>query len=391
MDQSLRTIEIKGAYGFGNFGDDALMFAVYQVATRVFEPQSITFLCHDAGYIQRILPGVKIVPPDEENRPEADILLYGGGTQFYSFPLTKERTIPSFESIVRNLREPSCIGTKIHKRIRQFVPDTETTHKLAAIGIGLGPFDENSCRLSESKKLFRRMEYVAVRDIDSYRLCQEWGCRNLSLSTDLCYFPELWQTCESKNYRDTDGNLNRIGVIVRDWGHNHEGNSYTEPLFRTIDSLRREGKTVEFISFSATSDGEWIKRLKDRNEFITVWNPESESISSFLGFLSKYDLFITARYHGAVFASILRKPTVAIEIEKKLALVSDLLGDGARLWAYPFNSAHCLEHIAEFERNYSRSVKCIDGIVEGQMRLARKMVEDFEIFIRGKCLEPKST
>ena len=129
-----------------------------------------------------------------------------------------------------------------------------------------------------------------------------------------------------KNYRDTDGNLNRIGVIVRDWGHNHEGNSYTEPLFRTIDSLRREGKTVEFISFSATSDGEWIKRLKDRNEFITVWNPESESISSFLGFLSKYDLFITARYHGAVFASILRKPTVAIEIEKKLALVSDLLG-----------------------------------------------------------------
>ena len=234
------------------------------------------------------------------------------------------------------------------------------------------------------------MGYVAVRDIYSYRLCQEWGCKNVSLRSDLCYLPGLWQGYKSNYCNETNNKIDRIGVIVRDWKHTYEGDSYAKPLFCTIDYLRRAGKTVEFISFSAKSDIEWIKRLKDRNENITVWCPESDSISSFLRFLSSYDLFITSRYHGAIFASILRKPTVAIEIENKLKLVSDLLSDGARLWTYPFNAAQCLEHIAEFERNYSKSVNCIDEVVKEQMRLASRMADDFEMFCRGKIGESKS-
>ena len=310
MKQLLRTIEIKGGYGLSNFGDDALMVAVYQVVTRVFEPGSITFHCHDTGYIKRILPGVLAIVPDSVNRPVADILLYGGGTQFYSFPLTKARRIPSLGSLVRNLKEPTHIGPKILRRIRQLIPHTEVPQKLAAIGIGLGPFVKDSYELRECERLFRRMEYVAVRDNYSYRLCQEWGCKNLSLRSDLCYLPGLWQEFESKCCRGTNGGLKRIGVIVRDWKHTCDGDSYAEPLFRTIDSLRRTGKTVEFISFSAAADREWIKRLKERRECITTWSPERGSISSFLDYLSSYDLFITTRYHGAIFGSILRKPTV---------------------------------------------------------------------------------
>ena len=382
MKSSSETIAIKGGYGLGNFGDDVLMVAAYHVAKRVFLPQSISFICHDAEYIQSILPGVKVVTPDRAKRIKADILLYGGGTQFFSFPLEKrERTIPSFASILRNLRDPTRIGPKILRRIRRSSPHNEAVSKIAAIGIGVGPFVENSSKLYECNKLFKQMEYVAVRDIYSYSLCQEWGCKSLSLGADLCYFPDLWQKYEPDCSRDTNGSLKRIGVIVRDWPHTYEGNSYAEPLFHTIDSLRREGKEVEYISFSATSDSEWIKRLKDRDEYITVWSPERDSISSFLGFLSRYDLFISARYHGAVFASILKKPIVAIEVEQKLGLVSDLLGDGARLWTYPFSVAQCLKYIAEIEHNYSRCVKCIDEVVEGQMALASKMVDEFESFI----------
>ena len=122
-----------------------------------------------------------------------------------------------------------------------------------------------------------------------------------------------------------------------------------------------------------------------------MWNPYRDRIESFLGFLSSYDLFVTARYHGAIFASILRKPVVAIEIENKLALVSELLKVGSRLWAYPFHAEQCLEHIAEFDRHYSRSVACLDNVVEEQMYLAGRMVDDFVTFIQGNDRDLEST
>jgi len=43
-----------------------------------------------------------------------------------------------------------------------------------------------------------------------------------------------------------------------------------------------------------------------------------------------------------------------------------------------------LRHIEELERNYSKSAKCLAGVVEKQGALAEKMVDDFELFIRDK-------
>ncbi|MCR4307702.1 MAG: polysaccharide pyruvyl transferase family protein [Candidatus Berkelbacteria bacterium] len=376
MHQSLRTIAIEGGYGRGNFGDDALMVAVYQVATRVFETQSITFLCPDSGYIQRILPGVKVVSSDRENRPIADILLYGGGTQFYSFPLTSQRGIRFlFKVIARNALKPVCLGQKVYRKMME-ASSPSSNLRVAAIGIGLGPFIENCNHMWRIKKMFSRMDYVAVRDVYSYDLCKKWGYNNVSLRSDLCYLPGLWKTGAPDTRMDNRiDEIKRVGIIIRDWPHTSEGDSYVGPLFQVVDELRSAGKDVEYISF-ADSDSEWIKRLNDRDEQHKTWNPEKLAIVGFLELLSGYDAFITARYHGAVFASILGKPVICIEVEQKLRLVSDLFGYGARLWTYPFSTSECLRHIYDIEGDYLRSVESMARVVQEQGALAEKIVDE---------------
>jgi polysaccharide pyruvyl transferase WcaK-like protein len=254
--------------------------------------------------------------------------------------------------------------------------------RTAAIGIGFGPFVENSKQMRRTKELLARMDYVAVRDIDSYDLCKKWGCNNVSLCSDLCYLPDFRKAyAPDSRIHNMTGEIRKIGVIPRDWPHTCEGDSYAFPLFQVVDELRSTGKEVEFISFARSSDSEWAKRLKDKDEQFKSWNPEKSTISEFMELLSGYDAFITARYHGAVFASILGKPVVCIEVEQKLRLVSDLFGNGARLWTYPFSASECLRHISDLEGDYSRSVEYLARVVEEQGALAEKMVDDFRQFI----------
>lgn len=113
MHQSIRTIAIKSHYDFTNYGDDALMVVAFEIGMRAFPSQKIVFLCHDASYIQRILPVAKVILPNFKYRGVVDIVIYGGGIQFHSFPLTGQRWIHYwFERIARNARRPDRLGKR---------------------------------------------------------------------------------------------------------------------------------------------------------------------------------------------------------------------------------------------------------------------------------------
>jgi len=388
MKRTQMTVAIKGGYGCSNFGDDALMIAAFEITKRVFDSASIVFHCKYSDYIQRILPGAKVAPPNKINGKDADIVVYGGGTQFYSFPLTTQKGIRSlFKRVARNARSPVRLGQKLFQKMvtLSFPP---LNARIIAIGIGLGPFVENSSCERWTKNLFAQMGYIAVRDVYSYDVCKNWGCSNVVLRSDLCYLPGLWKACVPVSRTDNKpGEIRKVGIIVRDWPHSYEGNSYAVPLFEVVDELRSSGKEVEFISFSERSDWQWARHLKEKNEQLYTWSPEKCTIPEFMELLSSYDAFITARYHGAVFASILGKPVVCVEVEQKLRLVSELFAGGARLWTHPFNATDCIKHVEELERKYSMAVRCLDAVLETQSTLANKMVNDIELFMRGKHTE----
>jgi polysaccharide pyruvyl transferase WcaK-like protein len=368
----MRTIAAVGAYGYRNFGDDALMRAVAEVTKTAAPFDCLVFRCAEEAYVGTVIPGARIVPPD--NPDTHDIVVYGGGTQFFSFPCTS----PSiFHRVARNCRHPIRMT---HNVLRAATAPTwpSPRARMAAIGIGVGPFVRHSPEIRRTKLLLRQMEYIAVRDVSSFEMCRQWGISHAVLRADLCYLPGLWKpfVCTAQpSAARTMGR--RVGVIVRDWPHTLEGDSYARPLVAVVDQLRSAGRQVEFISFAESYDRGWLTSLRARGERPRTWSPGTDDISSFLRLLSGYDVFLTARYHGAVFASMLGKPMVCIEVEPKLRLVSELLGNGARLWRYPFDVEQCLQYLAEIDGDYSRSAQHLCRVVQEQGVLADTMAAEY--------------
>jgi polysaccharide pyruvyl transferase WcaK-like protein len=370
----MKRIAIRGSYGARNFGDDALLIAAHQVVRQAFPAAEIVVLGYESDYIERLLPGATVIDPSIHRAGDFDLYVYGGGTQFYSFPNT--RSLSLWNRALKNLKRPAAIPGKLVRKIQRRSDGGRVLRK-AALGVGAGPFVAGSAEIDMTRQLFAGMDYIAVRDVSSYERCASWGCDNLVLRSDLCYFPGIWESgiAISETAQPKSG-IERIGVIPRDWPHTGEGESYTGPLLETVDILRAAGKEVEFISFSQRHDGEWLSRLADRNEPCHLWNPDEQTILEFLNLLSYYDAFITARYHGAVFASLLGKPFVGIEVEQKLRLICELFGDGARLWRYPFDVSESVYQISDLDREYSNATEQLGDVVSRQRALAVKMAAE---------------
>ncbi len=391
--KSCYKIIIKGGFGLSNFGDDALMLAVYDIANKIYNPNDIGFICKNAHYISRLIPGSNIVQMKSHETIASNIFLTGGGTQFYSFPLTyvaprrastsgaSGRTIAICKKAIKR---PDKLVRKIYRMLFPMPLKTEPDkyNYLAAIGIGAGPFVKNSIPEKTAECLLKKMHHVAVRDIKSYKLCQKWGVKDLSHCADLCFLPEFRNKYVFSKCGENKTNIKRIAIIVRDWPHDTKRGAYDSSLFEVFNSLSIAGYLVEFVLFAMDRDKIWLKKLKNRNINYVLWNPKIDSIAAFTKKLSEYDLFITARYHGAVFASLLGKPSVCIGIEQKLEMIAELLGKGGRLWQYPYDVEECLNAIHDIDQKYSKSVEAVDLVAKQQGVLSKKMVDDFIVFCK---------
>lgn len=393
------TVGILGAFGDGNLGDDALMLVAMSVVGHFAVP--VVTLKSSAGlsYVQRMATSaiaVQTVPNMEGSRP--DVALYAGGTQYFSFPPKKGRLRRLADRLARTVRTPRGVVSQWFRHGTD-VRWPSCSQPVVGMGIGLGPFDGDPRILRRARAIASRMNYVAVRDVRSYELCRQWGCNHAKLRSDLCYVPEFWRPLRADVSSAEHGGSTRVGVIVRDWPHTAEGDAYVPALLEVVARLRSSGRQVEFISFSQ-GDHAWIQRLRARNEPVAVWDPETDTVGSFLKRLARFDVIVTARYHGAVFASLLNKPVVCIGVEPKLELVANLFGNGARLWTYPFDLAACLGHISDIESNYSASARCLAVAVEQQASLACDMVREFGETVerlaaamndRSRCREASAT
>ena len=393
MKNVFKTIAIRGGYGYGNFGDDALMAAVHGIATQLCPAREVGYLCQRASYLPALLPDAEILDLRTEDRLSARMLLFGGGTQFYSFPLTAGRNRGFARRAVGILKEPRLLPFKIARRImrnhQKESPDQ--VDYVAALGVGLGPFAGLSSVQTQAKDMFAGMTYVSVRDVRSYEMCREWGVRNLHHHTDLCFWPGFQATCAPDAILAKDPSIRRVGIVVRDWPHDERGDSYHQSLLAVADRLSRTGKAVDFVLFAGRHDRGWLRRLEATGFHVALWNPEIDSIQGFTRGLASYDLFITARYHGAVFATLLGRPSICIEVEPKLSLFADVLGPAGRCWKYPFDRSECLRLVGDIEADYSRITAIVRGIRHQQSVLAARMVDEFLTFARNSMGIDSST
>jgi polysaccharide pyruvyl transferase WcaK-like protein len=328
-------IVLRGNYGAANLGDDALAVAACHVVGRRFPLDAIALTCRDSSYIDLLVPGV--VPVDRAFAgARAELLVFGGGTQFYSFPLTaRGRRVPPSGSGAWLAWQASRIREWCSRRL-----PGQANHfgHACALGVGVGPFVPGSSKERAARRALRSMEFVAVRDAVSLAQCESWNVRSPLLRTDLCFLPGLWARRDAPA---PDAGSKSIGVVVRDWPHDTVGSQYMAPLRSAVRALRADGLNVTYILFS-TDDVEWRRTLSGDGEDVLSWDPRTSTIEAFLSRLAAFDALISARYHGVVFATLLAKPVICIEIEQKLRAAATALADNCVLWPQPFRESALL-------------------------------------------------
>lgn len=354
-------IVIRGGYGFGNFGDDALMYTIVKELNEV--STDIVLLCQSASYINNILPGIKVMDYHKLKQPvNSKLLVYGGGTQFYHFK--KNTFSKGLKDKIFNL---SHIKNYINKKIvkKNFIENkfqiSNYASHIALVGVGVGPFDiENSTIERKTGELFAKAEFVGVRDEFALKKSKEWGVKKPILSPDICY---SFNSHFLDSYTNEANEIKKIGVIVRDWNYANGGGEYYEKLQQATEKLKKDGYEIKYILFDAESDSYWYSK-KDKLDMI-IWNPEKDKFDSFLEEISKCDLFITARFHGAIFASLLNTPFITIEVEQKLKFISETYSESSYSWGNPFDLEDLYSKISLLNENY----------VQRKTYLTQKMLE----------------
>ena len=345
-------IGIRGGYGLYNFGDDALIVALYQnLLSNSISKNDILLFCTKSKYLNKQLNNPNIADYNQLNSSiQIDHLIYGGGTQFYSFHQNNQKKL---KDIV--LKDPTQIFSKIKNQItlllrKKYIESkfqiADFAKNIYLIGVGVGPFStENNLIETKTANLFRKSKFISVRDQFSYDKCREWQISEFMKSPDLCYIIEV------SAYLNKSNSLKKIGVIVRDW--NHTGShAYYDKIIAFVKKLRTENYDVVFISMDKKSDIFWTKYFIDHKENYIQWNADKMTFEDFYALLSQFDLHITARFHGAVFASMLHIPFITIEVEQKLKMIADNYEGGAYCWENDFDLNNLEKLVGRVNLNY---------------------------------------
>lgn len=369
-------VVLVGGYGFGNLGDDALLVANVRILQRCFPADEIAVFCNKQPYLSRLIAGTRVISLDSLFPPSGDLLVYGGGTQFCSFPLT---TNPFPRRLVRAILAPTSAARFLARRL---FPLGSRFSKCAALGMGLGPFEGRKYQEGRARSALTQCQFVSLRDPVSCGIATAWGCANSLLGGDVCFIGELWGFAELPQKANMGGSA-KVAVVVRSWPHTTEGAAFIDPLLAVCDELRRDGISVAFVSFCAGTDGGLIRLLRQRGQTVKVWTPGQSTVNQFVQTLSHCELVVTARYHGAVAAAMLGKPVICIEVEQKLRIAALTLHSERYLWRQPFVADQLRRLVCSAMRNRSQLADSMSAIVEQQRAAARRMVEEFVSFCGG--------
>ena len=333
-------------------------------------------------YLARLAPGIAILPKHGWGLPDADLLVYGGGTQFFSYPSTMRGA-----TLIRRAGKLASSPTRLRDHLlRRARPLERAFKRRAALGIGLGPFVPASFEERSARELMRSCEFVTVRDRTSEALCRRWGISHAIHGSDLCFLPESWGRPESASCASRSDQY-KIAIIVRDWRHGgDEGERYLQPIFDSVRLIARDNVSVTFVLFDA-SDHHSRRILEERGASPLCWDPVRDSIPSFVARLEEFDLFVTARYHGAVLAALFGKPAICVDLDPKLALLAESLSYAPALrpylWSSPFDPEDLCRLLRDILGNLASMRPSIEAAVTRHVERTRKMLAAFTEFIHS--------
>jgi len=241
-----------------------------------------------------------------------------------------------------------------------------------ALGIGLGPFYSKKKELEIKQKL-QGFEFLCCRDFSSVGYCDSWNIPSL-FGSDLCYLPFFKKRYNFNHVKSGNSKL-QIGIVLRDWHHNDLGNKINGAIFEWI-RLNNHLYDISFFVFSNIKDSSLIHKLKNieglKNKYI--WDPATLSTSSFFEKMNSMDIFLTSRFHTAIFASIFCIPTICLIIDPKLSNLTKEI-DGFFDWEADDSIQKLDDMINNIKENYDNYQSSISVSSEKLRQRALPMLD----------------
>jgi polysaccharide pyruvyl transferase WcaK-like protein len=298
------------------------------------QPQQIAVLCRPAPYLETLAHGATLVNRQTNYDITAKACIYGGGTQFYSFRKAyTKRALAAFA-----LRNPAYALRKLTGRVHQAINPDHT----AMLGIGFGPFEEETAGVQRLRSKLKQCDFIYVRDAWSYRFCQSHGLEHARLACDLAFTSPLRQQLDTAR-RDVRTRDDAVAFIVRDWPYGKAQENYLEQVQKAARELKQRGMEIDLVVFSSDLS---LDRgaLADLGRLVQ-WDPETMTDVEFIAALSQYKVIVAARFHGAVFAYLLNRPVIGINIDPKIGLFFEQIEMPQFVWSSPYRLDHLLAMI----------------------------------------------
>lgn len=348
---------IKGAYGTGNFGDDALLDVLLE---KLPKKSKVAVITKSTNYLERMYPNIDYYTHLDNVKLICNHLILGGGTQYFTF----ESNSKILNRITYHLKHPKyVIG-----RLLGWTLKVDAKNKVG-LGLGLGPFlDTESKQFKKILENIKDNNYLFVRDNKSFDFCKEYGVTDVSLCTDLCFMREIKTGDETKSN-------NKSAIILRDWEHDDYGRQH----FKAIKEFMINNKSdYDLVLFA--NDQHWISFASSNQINYHVWNPEKFSVKDFINKLNEYDSFISSRFHGMVYSTLLNKPSIAIDIEPKLSIGAEL--NSGLIWKSGDGIKELELLVTELKANYD----LYKSIVNKKLDKEKVKSKDIDFFIKNNLI-----
>ncbi|MBL6446872.1 polysaccharide pyruvyl transferase family protein [Fulvivirga sp. 29W222] len=363
-NQNRASILIRGYYGFGNFGDDILLLTTFNVIRDALPNAEVQVFSNAPipGYICKLL-GTDIGIIDYKANKHFDFLIDGGGGVYFDF--ATGTTLSAVRNKVIDIIGHSTFSSVLnfYKRFKG-TPGVTATYQLG-VGIGVGTFTKSSNRYPDSVRKLSAYNILMVRDPDS--LCNLKKIKfggEVGVFSDLAFLTDYWLPKELKKNQKKRGKS--IGFVVRVWNQPE----YFDWCLSRAELLASRGYEVSFFCFEKNSDAEIVERLSTKPYQLHVWSPHEGSLQVYLSHIADLDLIISMRAHGTIVGACLGVPSINLDIEPKLKIVSEM-----------FPRSSVLLNIGVTEPKF---IESIEEMLQRRVYLESEVQKNRAIMIKGK-------
>ncbi|GGB60049.1 polysaccharide pyruvyl transferase CsaB [Lentibacillus populi] len=295
-------IVVSGYYGFGNVGDEAILFSIIEQLRMVEPTIKITILSNNPEETKRTyqvnaVNRRKITEISQALR-ESDGLISGGGSLLQD--KTGMLTIPYYTGIIKLakwLQKPVFIYAQ-----------------------GMGPINGILSKWLV-KYTLNNVEQITVRDEASQHLLTKIGVKHAStivpdpvLGLDSSSYDHQWEPAHKFTQKF-------ITVSVRDWPTNKP---FTQKIASTLDQLVQDGYAVVFVPMHGEKDERKSQETAELMTEHSYISPANASLQAKIALIGESNLLIGMRLHSLIFSAINYTPFVAISYDPKIDAFASL-------------------------------------------------------------------